>query len=400
MTPQFLFFIKERDWKVNGDDTCLCGVRPFMNQPDPDLLSAWQFELPTELIADRPAARRDDARLLVVDRRQQQIRHSSVRELPQLLAAGDLLVFNNTKVLPARLFGFRTATGGRWEGLYIEQTPDGDWVLMCETRGRLQPGETITVVPAAKWAEQQAQPAVTPGSTCCSMVLTLQLVARGSDGTWTARPESRRSPAALLDDFGSLPLPPYMKRKVADQSDVERYQTTFAAEPGAIAAPTAGLHFTPELLNACAAAGIARTEVTLHVGPGTFKPVTAERLSEHQMHEEWCRLPATAVEAIRGKMTGGRLIAVGTTSVRTLESAALSSPDFPSAWEGRTSLFIRPGFRFQAVEGLITNFHLPGSTLIVLVAALAGRELILEAYRQAIAERYRFYSYGDAMLIL
>ncbi|MEY3174017.1 MAG: S-adenosylmethionine:tRNA ribosyltransferase-isomerase [Planctomycetota bacterium] len=371
-----------------------------MNHPDPDLLSAWQFDLPPELIADRPAPRREDARLLVVDRRQQQIRHAHVRELPGLLECGDLLVFNNTKVLPARLFGIRTATGGRWEGLYIEQTATGDWVLMCDTRGKLQPGETITVIPAARWAEQQARPAVSPGSSCCSLSLTLQLLDRGPDGTWIARPESQRSPAALLEDFGSLPLPPYMKRKVADQSDNERYQTTFAAEPGAIAAPTAGLHFTPELLGQCASAGIHRTEVTLHVGPGTFRPVTAERLSEHQMHEEWCRLPQTAVSAIRSKPPNGRLIAVGTTSVRTLESAALADNEFPVAWEGRTKLFIRPGFNFQAVQGLITNFHLPGSTLIVLVAALAGRELILEAYRQAIAERYRFYSYGDAMLIL
>jgi len=371
-----------------------------MNESDPDLLSAWQFDLPPELIADRPAPRRDDARLLVVDRHQQLIRHSSVRELPQLLAAGDLLVFNNTKVLPARLFGVRTSTGGRWEGLYIEQTQDGDWILMCETRGKLRPGESITVIPAAKWAAQQAHPTVTPGSTCCSLVLTLLLRERRPDGTWIARPESHRSPAALLEDFGSLPLPPYMKRRVADQSDADRYQTTFATEPGAIAAPTAGLHFTPELLNACTSAGITRTEVTLHVGPGTFRPVTAERLSEHRMHEEWCRLPGTAVEAIRCKAPGGRLIAVGTTSVRTLESAALASDDFPAPWEGRTDLFIRPGFKFRAIQGLITNFHLPGSTLLVLVAALAGRELILEAYRQAIAERYRFYSYGDAMLIL
>ena len=259
-------------------------MRPFMNELDPDLLSAWQFDLPSELIADRPAPRRDDARLLIVDRQRQQIRHSHVRLLPQLLQRGDLLVFNNTTGLPARLFGIRTATGGRWEGLYVEQTLDGDWVLMCDTRGKLQPGETITVIPAARWAEQQTRPAVSPGETCCSLVLTLHLLARGPEGTWIARPESQRSPAALLEDFGSLPLPPYMKRKVADESDNERYQTTFAAEPGAIAAPTAGLHFTPELLNECTAVGVQRTEVTLHVSQGTFRPVTAERLSDHQMH--------------------------------------------------------------------------------------------------------------------
>jgi S-adenosylmethionine:tRNA ribosyltransferase-isomerase len=371
-----------------------------MNQPDLDLLSAWQFELPAELIADRPAVRRDDSRLLVVDRSRGEIRHAWVRDLPELLRAGDLLVFNNTKVLPARLFGVRTATGGRWEGLYIEQDTEGVWSLMCETRGRLQPGETITVIPASRWARLQQAPAVSPGEACCGLSLQLELLARGADGTWLARPQSSRSTAALLEEFGSLPLPPYMKRKVADEQDVERYQTAFAAEPGAVAAPTAGLHFSPELLDRCGAAGIGRTEVTLHVGPGTFRPVTADRLSEHQMHEEWCRLSAGAVEAIRGRSGGGRLVAVGTTSVRTLESAARCGVEFPAAWEGRTSLFIRPGFEFRAVQGLITNFHLPGSTLIVLVAAFAGFELIMEAYRQAIAERYRFYSYGDAMLIV
>jgi S-adenosylmethionine:tRNA ribosyltransferase-isomerase len=371
-----------------------------MNQPDLDLLSAWQFELPAELIADRPAARRDDSRLLVVDRVQGEIRHAQVRELPQILASGDLLVFNNTKVLPARLFGMRASTGGRWEGLYIEQSADGVWSLLCETRGKLQPGELITVIPAARWARLQQDPALSPAEACCGLSLQLELLSRNADGIWQARPQSNRSTASLLEEFGSLPLPPYMKRKMADEQDAERYQTAFAAEPGAVAAPTAGLHFTPELLERCGAAGIGRTEVTLHVGPGTFRPVTADRLSEHQMHEEWCRLAAGAVESIRRRPAGGRVIAVGTTSVRTLESAARCGMEFPAAWEGRTSLFIRPGFEFRAVQGLLTNFHLPGSTLIVLVAAFAGFELIMEAYRQAIAERYRFYSYGDAMLII
>lgn len=368
-----------------------------MSSPDPDLLSTWQFELPPELIASRPAAERDDSRLLVVDRNRQAIIHSSIRELPSWLKAGDLLVFNNTRVLPARLFGFRTATQGRWEGLYVEQTSDGHWLMMCETRGRLVPGETITVIPAAEWTA--ASEAGFQAGYSRSLLLTLQ--SRDAEGQWIVRPESHGSSVELLEQFGSLPLPPYMGRKLADKDDSVRYQTTFAAEPGAVAAPTAGLHFNERLLAQCAAAGIVRSEVTLHVGPGTFRPVTSERLSEHRMHEEWCRLPESCVSAIReARQRRGRVIAVGTTCVRTLESAAMSSSEFPAPWEGRTSLFIRPGFSFRAIDCLLTNFHLPGSTLLVLVSALTGYELLMEAYRQAVAERYRFFSYGDAMLIL
>lgn len=368
-----------------------------MPAPDPDLLSTWQFELPTELIASRPPVERDESRLLVVDRATQSIIHSGIRELPRWLRAGDLLVFNNTKVLPARLFGFRTATKGRWEGLYIEQTSDGHWLMMCETRGRLSAGETITVIPAGEW-NQVAEAGFQSGS---SRSLVLTLIARDAEGQWTARAESSLSAVDLLEQFGSLPLPPYMGRKMADENDSVRYQTTFAAEPGAVAAPTAGLHFNDRLLARCADAGIHRSEVTLHVGPGTFRPVTSERLSEHRMHEEWCRLPqacATAISETRHR--SGRIIAVGTTCVRTLESAAMACSDFPSPWEGRTSLFIRPGFQFRAVDCLLTNFHLPGSTLLVLVSAMTGYDLLMEAYRQAVAEKYRFFSYGDAMLIL
>lgn len=368
-----------------------------MSSPDPDLLSTWQFELPPELIASRPPAERDDSRLLVVDRDRQSIIHSSIRELPSWLKAGDLLVFNNTRVLPARLFGFRTATQGRWEGLYVEQASDGHWLMMCETRGRLVPGETITVIPAAEWTVASEAGFRTGYSS--SLLLTLQ--ARDAEGQWIVRPESPGSSVELLEQFGSLPLPPYMGRKLADKDDSIRYQTTFAAEPGAVAAPTAGLHFNDRLLAQCAAAGIDRSEVTLHVGPGTFRPVTSERLSEHRMHEEWCRLPQSCVTAIRkARERKGRVVAVGTTCVRTLESAAIASAEFPAPWEGRTSLFIRPGFSFRAIDCLLTNFHLPGSTLLVLVSAMTGYELLMEAYRQAVAERYRFFSYGDAMLIL
>ena len=369
-----------------------------MTQPDLDQLSSWQFDLPPELIASRPAERRDASRLLVVDRSRQTIVHSTIRELPNWLSVNDLLVFNNTKVLPARLFGTRTSTGGKWEGLYVEEVTGGVWHLLCETRGRLQSGETITVKPAYRISEEQSG-AINASDSQKSF--QLRLTEKQADGGWHAVPLDYRTSLELLEEFGSLPLPPYMGRKLADEDDKDRYQTQFATQPGAVAAPTAGLHFTPDLLQSCRDRGVTTAELTLHVGIGTFRPVTSERLSEHAMHEEWCRLPQTACDAIKATRSAhGRVVAVGTTSVRTLESAARAHEGTLMPWEGRTSLFIRPGFQFKAIDCLLTNFHLPGSTLLVLVASLAGYELILEAYRQAISERYRFYSYGDAMLII
>lgn len=368
-----------------------------MTIPDPDLLTTWQFELPEQLIASRPAASRDDSRLMILDRRQGTIEHAGIRDLPDRLRSEDLLVFNNTQVIPARLFGYREQTGGRWEGLYVETAASGDWVLLCETRGKLQPGERILVIPADCWQREDLRPEAA-GQFCR---LTLTLLSRTADGSWLVRPDDNRSAVQLLEENGSLPLPPYMGRKIADQTDRERYQTTYASQPGAVAAPTAGLHFTPELLRRCSERGVVRTELTLHVGPGTFRPVTTERLSEHRMHEEWCRLPETAAAAIRDRSPAGRLVAVGTTSVRTLEAAAAATgAQFPAAWEGRTALFIRPGYEFRAVQGLLTNFHLPGSTLLALVAAFAGFDLVMDGYLRAIEKQYRFYSYGDAMLIL
>ena len=366
-----------------------------MSQLDPDQLSTWQFELPTELIASRPAARREDSRLLVVDRAAGEIRHSSIRDLPSLLDPGDLLVFNNTQVLPARLFGFRTATNGRWEGLFVEQTEASDWVILCDTRGRLQPGETITVVRAYENSGNDHP----SGNTFAEKTLLLTLKEKLDNGTWLAEASDPRTPLEVLSDYGSLPLPPYMGRKLADADDQIRYQTAYASQPGAVAAPTAGLHFGPELLQQCRKQGLNSAEVTLHVGIGTFRPVTTERLSEHHMHDEWCRLPSDAASAIAAtRATGHRVTAVGTTSVRTLESAYVACGQI-CPWEGRTQLFIRPGFQYQVTDRLLTNFHLPGSTLLVLVAALAGYDLTMEAYRKAIESQYRFYSYGDAMLI-
>ena len=374
-----------------------------MNPQDLELLSSWQFELPAELIASRPAETRDGARLLVVDRQKASITHARIRDLPELLRPNDLLVFNNTKVLPARLFGYRTATGGRWEGLYVEEVSPCRWHILSDTRGRLQPGETITVHPA--YGEGSGNDLGTEaGHSQGSDKLVLTLIEKREDGGWIAAPNSSTPLLELLEQFGSLPLPPYMGRKLADQDDRQRYQTQFASEPGAVAAPTAGLHFTESLLEECRSRGIQKAELTLHVGIGTFRPVVAERLADHKMHEEWCRLPSDTCERVnQTQQSHGRVIAVGTTSVRTLESAAqatMGSGNVLQPWQGRTSLFIQPGYKFQAVDCLLTNFHLPGSTLLVLVAAMAGYDLIMEAYRQAISARYRFYSYGDAMLIV
>ena len=374
-----------------------------MNPLDLELLSNWQFELPAELIASRPAETRDGARLLVVDRQKACVTHARIRDLPELLRPNDLLVFNNTKVLPARLFGYRTATGGRWEGLYVEEVLPRHWHILSDTRGRLQPGETITVQPAYG-AGSGSDPNSVAGTSPGPDNLILTLIKKREDGGWIAAPNSSAPSLELLEQFGSLPLPPYMGRKLADQDDRHRYQTQFASEPGAVAAPTAGLHFTESLLEECRSRGLQKAELTLHVGIGTFRPVVAERLADHKMHEEWCRLPAETCGLVKQtQQRQGRVIAVGTTSVRTLESAAqatMGSGNMLQPWQGRTSLFIQPGYKFQAVDCLLTNFHLPGSTLLVLVAAMAGYDLIMEAYRQAISERYRFYSYGDAMLIV
>ena len=357
-----------------------------MAEPDLNLLSSWQYELPDELIASRPAARRDDSRLMVVDRETHQIRHHMIRELPELLDNNSHLVLNDTRVLPARLFGVRTQTGGKWEGLFLNQEADGRWRITGQTRGRLKQGESLTLIKAG-----QATGTVRDGPE-------LTLEERGDDGTWLVAPPSDRT-ISLLEAYGTLPLPPYIGRRVADAEDTDRYQTVYATQNGAIAAPTAGLHFTPDLLARCEGRGIHRSFVTLHVGIGTFRPVGAERLSEHHMHSEWCRVSATEATKINeARERGLQVLAVGTTSVRTLEAAAASGRLSP--FEDSTELFIQPGFAFNCVDRLLTNFHLPGSTLIVLVAALAGYELTMEAYRKAVESKYRFYSYGDAMLIL
>ncbi len=348
---------------------------------------AYDYDLPEELIAQQPLHHRADARLLVVDRKAESIGHYHVRDLPEILRTGDMLVLNNSRVLPARLVGFRTVTRGRWQGLYLEDGPNGMWRMLGKTRGKIGPSETVTLV------DHHGVPGI-----------TLELISKLEGSVWIARPQSDLSTPAILDQFGRVPLPPYIRNGEMVPSDTDRYQTTFADPPGSVAAPTAGLHFTPKLLDSLSERGVERGFVTLHVGVGTFRPIATASLAEHTMHSEWCELPASTAEKIRAtQAAGGRIVAVGTTSVRTLESAAAActepSPATLNAWSGSTDLFIQPGYSFRVVDALLTNFHLPKSTLLVLVRAFGGDRLIQAAYRQAIEEEYRFYSYGDAMLI-
>jgi S-adenosylmethionine:tRNA ribosyltransferase-isomerase len=341
-------------------------------------ISQFDYDLPKHLIAQEPCPQRDGARLLVLRRGTGDISHHHIRDLPGLLSAGDLLVLNNTKVLPARLRGHREATGGKWEGLFLRADANHLWELLSQTRGRLDAGEWI---------------AIDSGG------LRLRFVAKTQEGHWLAQPSKLESPEELLQRYGAMPLPPYIRKGHDKPADRERYQTVFAERTGSIAAPTAGLHFTPELLQQLGNSGIPQAYVTLHVGIGTFQPMQVENVAEHRMHSEWCELPATTAEAMHlCRRRGGRVVAVGTTTVRVMETAARSGET--RSWSGETDLFIRPPFAFRAVDALLTNFHLPRSSLLVLVSAFAGIELIRQAYQAAIAEGYRFYSYGDAMLIL
>ncbi|MFO0788032.1 MAG: tRNA preQ1(34) S-adenosylmethionine ribosyltransferase-isomerase QueA [Pirellulales bacterium] len=353
----------------------------------------FDYEVPRRLVAQEPLRNRADARLMVVDRGRQSIEHHHVRDLPHLLVGGDRLVLNDTKVIPAQLAGVRSKTGGRWQGLFTETTPDGNWKILCKTRGRLEPGETVVL------RDREGRPAA-----------KLWLLERLEEGQWLVHAETEEATFELLDRLGRVPLPPYIRGGNMVDDDVARYQTVFARQPGAIAAPTAGLHFTRELLKTLEAREVGLSRITLHVGLGTFRPIESESWDEHRMHGEHGELTAgTAAELNRTRAAGGRVIAVGTTVVRTLETAVRSSPaaDAPprgprelAAWRGETDLFIRPPFEFRAIDALLTNFHFPRTTLLILVQTFGGWELIAEAYRQAIEEEYRFYSYGDAMLIV
>jgi S-adenosylmethionine:tRNA ribosyltransferase-isomerase len=345
-------------------------------------LERYDYELPHELIAQEPLIRRSDARLMVVDRARQAIDHFFVRDLPELLRPGDCLVLNDTKVVRAQLVGHREKTMGRWKGLFLDADDKGIWRLLCKTRGKMEPGERIVL------SDMEGKPAV-----------VLLMLAKLEGGLWAAKLERPDDAWAVLDRIGRVPLPHYIRDGKMIPLDIERYQTVYAARPGSVAAPTAGLHFTPELLQRAAKRGIQVARVTLHVGIGTFRPIGTQTLAEHKMHEEWCSLDAAAVAKMQAaRAGGGRIVAVGTTTVRTLESAARGGALAP--FEGPTDLFIRPPYEFRAVDALLTNFHLPRSTLLVLVRTFGGEELIRKAYGEAIKDEYRFFSYGDAMLIV
>lgn len=345
-------------------------------------LDQYDYDLPPELIAQRPLNNRPDSRLMLVDRSEGTIEHCHFRDLPELLKPSDTLVLNDTRVVPAKLVGYRTSTGGRWQGLYLDHDENDCWKILCKTRGKLVPGETIGLV------NRQGQAAG-----------ELLLVARLDEGMWAAKVNTEESTFETLQRIGRVPLPHYIRDGEAVPSDLDQYQTVFADQPGSVAAPTAGLHFNELLLAEIAELGVQIARVTLHVGIGTFRPIKVERLEDHRMHSEWCEVNAeTAAQLTAARAGGGRVIAVGTTSVRTLESASRSGAIEP--WTGETDLFIRPPWKFNAVDGLITNFHLPRSTLLVLIHTFAGSSLIKQAYEEAIAEEYRFFSYGDAMLIV
>lgn len=347
-------------------------------------VSDFTFDLPEELIAQEPLPERDAARMLVVDRKSGTWQDKSFRDFPSYLQAGDSLVLNNTRVLPARLFGRRAGTPG------AAQQPSGIVEVLLSKpvsesplrwQALVRPGKKVTV----------GQVVVFPEG------LEGRVVEEGEYGLRTLEFTCPGEFYETIERIGHMPLPPYIRRDDS-AADRERYQTVFASEPGAAAAPTAGLHFTGDTLNECRNRGVQTTEVTLHVGLGTFQPVRVESITEHQMHSEWFELSDAAARTLSN--TTGRVVAAGTTAVRTLETSAQRNNGVIRACSGDTDIFIYPGYKFQVVDALLTNFHLPESTLLMLTSALAGTELMLDAYRHAVKERYRFFSYGDCMLIL
>ena len=339
-------------------------------------LSDFDYDLPKELIAQKPVEPRDASRLMVVDRSSGAISHRYFRDLPEYLRPGDALVVNETRVMPARLLGSRERTGGAIEVLLLKRLGQDRWETLVKPGKKARPGERIVFG---------------GGLLVGTVVGPTDYGGRVIDFTYEGVFEN------LLERLGQMPLPPYIHEQL---DEPERYQTVYAREWGSAAAPTAGLHFTPELLDRLAAQGVEVHKITLHVGVGTFRPVEVEDPTQHKMHSEFYHVSpeaAAGINAVRAR--GGRLVTVGTTSVRTLETAA-DEDGILHPGEGWTDIFIYPGYRFKIVDSLVTNFHLPKSTLLMLVSALAGHDLIMKAYREAVAERYRFFSFGDAMLIL
>ena len=332
----------------------------------------FHFDLPDALIARHPAPQRSGSRLLHLEGATGALTDRQFRDLPGLLRRGDLLVLNDTRVIPARLHGHKLESGGKVEVMLERLTGLRTAIVQLRASKPSRPGAVIDL----------------GGGD------TLTVVERDED-FW--RVEFSRDAHGTFDRLGEMPLPPYVAR-AAEIEDRERYQTVYAREPGAVAAPTAGLHFDDAVLQACREAGAGFAYVTLHVGAGTFQPVRVDNVAEHRMHSEWCVVPDATCQAIAStRACGGRVIAVGTTAVRSLESAAASGQ--LESYAGETRLFITPGRRFRVIDALVTNFHLPESTLLMLVSAFAGREHVLQAYRHAVAQQYRFFSYGDAMFV-
>lgn len=352
------------------------GVDPSLRVDDFD------YDLPRELIAQSPLARRDASRLLVLDRKTGRLDHARFVDLPGLLDPGDLVVANNSRVLPARLIARKEETGGRVELLLLRDEGKGVWTALAKPVRRLRRGAVLLVEPLAGTA---APP------------LRLLVEERLEEGKIRVAFDPPSSPT--LTAYGSAPLPPYVRAALAEP---ERYQTVYAASAGSAAAPTAGLHFTREVIDALRLRGIGWAEVTLHVGLDTFRPVTSERVADHRIHREWCTVPeATARAVLDARSVGRRVVAVGTTAARTLETLGSRSIGAAavSGMTTMTDLFIRPGYRWTTVDAMVTNFHHPRSTLLMMVSALAGTESIRRAYAVAIAAKYRFFSFGDAMLI-
>lgn len=344
-------------------------------------LSQYDYVLPPERIAQRPAEPRDSSRLMVLPRKEGAIKHSTFNQIGEFLRPGDLLVLNDTRVFPARAFGVRS-TGGRVEVFFLRDLGRGEWEAMLGCHGKPKNGEYLEMQPG-DWS--------------------VKLGRKLGNGHWTVVVPRGMRLIEKLQEAGHVPLPPYIHRAAdaaVEEADRERYQTVYAREPGAVAAPTAGLHFTSGLLNALRHKGIDSATVTLHVGAGTFQPVKVDDVRQHRMHEEQYTLsPEAAEKVLAARKAGGRIVAVGTTACRTLETVAARPEGFGPA-SGWTGIYIFPPFEFKMTDALLTNFHLPKSSLLLLVCAFAGRERILSAYEEAIREGYRFYSYGDAMLIL
>ncbi len=339
-------------------------------------LSDFDYHLPESLIAQHPSDRRDGSRLMVVSRATGSIEHFGFADLPDFLATGDCLIVNETKVFPARLKGQKAATGGSVELLLVRPDTDGVWEALVKPGRRLKEGAEIV------FGEDE---------------VTARVEAVLPEGTRLLR--FKGDLQGLIERRGVIPLPPYIERD-ATEDDIERYQTVYAKTPGAVAAPTAGLHFTPEILEHSRDKGVDRASVLLHVGPGTFKPVEIEDVTQHRMHAEYYEVGDAAAEKVAlAEANGGRVVAVGTTSVRVLESQSSTDGTLQIGC-GWTDIFIYPGYAFQTVDALVTNFHLPKSTLLMLVSAFAGTEVMKQAYDEAVREGYRFYSYGDAMLIV